>query len=1110
MQQTVYGKGKRLLSPFIRKILLPMKLTVLFLFFFSFGALASAQSVTLSLHDAPLARFISAVESQTSFRFVYVSDQLDISRPVTVQAVNTPLKEVLDICFAQQPLDYVIEDRMIIIRQKAVTEKPQSVYELRGVVTNQDKEPLPGVSIQLKHSNRTVTTNESGAFILEGIESNSVLIVSGAEIETMEVPVAGRTFLSIVVKARLSSLDQVIVMAYGETTQRLNTGNITKVTAAEIERQPVSNPLAALQGRVPGMVVTQTSGVPGSAFKVEIRGRSSLDMSLSRNDPLIIIDGVPFEPGNMATNQLISAANQPFNTSDGGLSPLNTINPSDIESIEVLKDADATAIYGSRGANGVILITTKRAKTEKLQVNAGFYYGSNNPTRLPKMMNKSEYIAMRKEAFKNDGRAMTTSTAPDLIRWDTTHYTDFSKFVNNTAHSSDAQISLSAAGSQTSFMLNGGFHKETSVFAKDLDDERISLRLSLSHHSVNKRFKMSFGGYYVSDDNKMIQNDLTQYLPIPPHFQLYDSLGNPNFRMSGSSITSVTNFASTPAADLLKKYRSVNNHTAANIQMSYELLKGLLVSLNGGYNSFISNEQQINPRASISPLFRPNPFSRFANGKNTSWIFEPQLKYAKKIDKHALNLLTGATLQQRTGSSEQLTASGFPSDLLLYSRAAATSYTANNSFSQYKYLAVFSRLTYNFNDRYLLNLSIRRDGSSKFGPGKQFANFGAVAGAWIFTEEPLFRNKIKWLSYGKLRSSYGSSGNDQIGDYRYLDLWNIEIYPYESVTGLSPSTLYNPDFHWEVTRKWELAIETGFLDDRILTTVAFYRNRSGNQLIHYQLPFQTGFQSVVANLPALVENRGWEYTLFTRNIDNRNFKWTSSLNVSFPRNRLISFPGLANSSYASVFKEGHSLSSYWGFHSLGVNRETGIYEFTDENKDGVITPDGDYTIKQSPDPRFYGGFQNTFRYRNWLLDILFEGKRQIGINFIGALQNINPGQPVNLPVFLDSRWQNPGDISDVQRYTTTYASDAADAGANFRSSNGIYSDASFVRLKNISLSFILDNPNIFHFRIKQLKIFCNAQNLFVVTPLKGLDPETQRYYTLPPMRVISGGIQISI
>ncbi|WP_183562553.1 SusC/RagA family TonB-linked outer membrane protein [Mucilaginibacter sp. SP1R1] len=985
---------------------------------------------------------------------------------------------------------------------------------LKGKVVSETGMPVAGATVVVKSGKQATTTNLNGEFNLVRIAPNATLIVTCIGYNMQEAIVKGNDSMVIKLSLHNSQLDEVIIQAYGTTTQRKNTGNITKITAAEIANQPVSNPLAALEGRVPGVNITQSSGVPGSSFNVEVRGRSTLDGSLSRNDPLIVIDGVFFEAGNQSYNQLRSAANDNFG--HGGLSPLNNINPNDIESIEVLKDADATAIYGSRGANGVLLITTKKGKAGKTVFNGNVYSGISTVPGTMNLLNTRQYVQMRKEGFKNDGITPSADPAdpgfaPDIMLWDTTRYTDLKKLlIGNTARSTDVQGTLTGGNPLNQFLIGGGYHRETNVFSDDLADTRATLHFSLNHSSENRKFTMGFSGGYSNDKNQLIATDLTQYINLPPNLLLRDKSGNLAFQEAGVSYATVNNMIN-PLAILQQTNTAITENLYSNLQLSYKILPSLLFKVSAGYNTFKTDEVSIIPQSSIDPYvasYTPAS-SAFSNTSLSSWIIEPQLSYTKSISKGSLNVLIGGTFQEKKMKSNVIQATNFSSDLLLNNPAAAGLVTADIEQSLYHYEAVFGRVNYDWQGKYILNATFRRDGSSRFGPNKQFANFGAFGAGWIFSDEPIIQRHLPFLSFGKLRASYGITGNDQIGDYNYLSLYQNTGITYNGSPTLSPAKLYNPDYRWQTNKKAEIGIELGWLRDRLFFTASYYRERSSNQLVNYPLPTQTGFQNVVMNLPALVQNSGIELVLNTKNVNQKNFKWTTSLNATIPRNKLLSFPGLASTSYRSIYVVGQPLSVIYGFKYLGVNPQTGVYNFQDVNNDGKLNA-SDYQPLGNLNPKYYGGVSNTITVRQFQLDFLFEFKKQMGRNYLAQLFNNFPGIVANQPTIVLNRWQQPGDISTVQQYTAGN-NQAAIIAANtqLNISNGIYGDASYIRLKNVALAYHLPESFLKHLGITGGKVYINAQNVLTITKYKGLDPETQNFYVLPPLRTIAAGLQLS-
>lgn len=1101
MQLTVWG----------RKIACPSWKHLALLFVLATGFItAGAQTITLSLKKAPLETAIREIEKQSSYRFVYTNEDLEAAHPVTIDIKESNMPALLQRLFEEQPLAYTIDEHFIILRARTKAPVAPLLHELSGRVLNEKREPLAGASVSLKGKPVATATNAEGYFVFKDVGEREVLIISNIGYHTQEVATAGRTNMEVLLPLSVNALDETVIIAYGTTTQRLNTGSVTKVTADVIADQPVSNPLAALEGRVAGMNITQTSGVTGSTFKVEIRGRTAIDPNLTRNDPLFVIDGVPFEPGNIPGNQLVSAANNPNSASQDGLSPLNTINPSDIESIEVLKDADATAIYGSRGANGVVMITTKKGRSGKTRFDFNVYTGSSRVTRTMDLLNTQQYVAMRREGFANEGITPTIANAPEIMLWDTTRNTDLKKIlIGGTARSLDAQVSISGGSALTQFLIGGGYHRETNVFTSDFPSSRASLHLNINHNTADKRFGVQFTAYYSYSQNRLPAFDPTQYLNLPPNILLLDSLGHLNWQEKGVTFSNLNNFTN-PLAMLRVRYNGINTDLNSNLKLTGKLTRHLTARLNAGYNHFANDETYFYPIAAIDPTFPMSPTSNFGSSGSGSWLLEPQLEWSQLISKGRLTALAGGSWQSRTATTLSVEAFDYTSDLFLQSLAAAPTVYGDNSRVEYRYNAVFGRLNYNWEDRYLVNASARRDGSSRFGPGKQFASFSAIGAAWIFSSTSLVRKHLSFLSYGKLRGSYGSSGNDQIGNYKFYDLWNPLNVAYQGTPVLAPASLFNPDFRWEVTRKLEAALELGFLKDRILLTADWYRHRSSNQLVSHPVPSQTGFVTITENLPALVQNTGWEFSLSTRNIERNHFSWNTLLTLTVPRNKLVSFPGLAQSTYANTYVVGQSLNLIYRYKFLGVDPQTGVYQFEDVNKDTKFTT-ADNQVLGTTDPEYFGGLGNSISYKGLELDIFFEGKKQTGRNYLDRLARYSPGAIWNQPVIVLGRWQHPGDQSDIQRFTSSNSTTVGSTiPTRLLNSDAIYSDASYVRLKNVSLSYNLPSGWMRRLHIERSRIYVQAQNLATFTSYKGSDPETQNFNRLPPLRTIVAGIQFNL
>lgn len=394
---------------------------------------------------------------------------------------------------------------------------------------------------------------------------------------------------------------------------------------------------------------------------------------------------------------------------------------------------------------------------------------------------------------------------------------------------------------------------------------------------------------------------------------------------------------------------------------------------------------------------------------------------------------------------------------------------------------------------------------------KRFANLGAVGVAWLFHEESFMQALLPFLSYGKIRTSYGLTGNDQIGNYKYLDTWSINYKKYQDGATLYPSGLFNPLYGWETNGKFEIALELSFLKDRVYLSSTYFNNRSNNQLVSYSLPAQTGFTSIISNFPALIENKGFEFELETIPVKMRNFTWSVSGNISIPSNKLLSFPSLSTSSYRTIYVEGRSLNLIYKLRSLGVDPTTGIFLFEDINKDSIISMGRDYRVSGKTDPHFYGGFRNTLTYKHIELDIFFDFNKQTGLNYLNSIYGNSqiPGFATNQPTYILDRWQKPGDLTEIQMLTTNRSSAAYQTRLNYRYSNAVYGDASFLRLRTVTLSLKL--PTIIFKKINTYnsKVFVSGQNLFTISSYKGTDPEIQNYYSLPVLRTVAIGINLN-
>jgi TonB-linked SusC/RagA family outer membrane protein len=1091
------------------------------------SARSFAQIVSLHEKSASLVKIIKEIRKQTGYDFFYSKDLIENSKPVTIDVTNAQLAEVLEKCFADQPFSYEVVDKAVTIKEKGQSWLKKLLPEsnnidVHGFVIDSAGATIPGATIRVKNTNRLVITDKNGGFILKDVDKSAILEINYIGYAPKEAHVSGGV-LYIRLMPSTSKLDQVNVIAYGTNTRRYDVGAVATVTAKDIEKQPVTNPLLALSGQVAGLNITQTSGTPGSQVLVQIRGQNTLQtipgtVNKPYDQPLFIVDGVPFATQNNTVNQLSSLAGSNYNDVYGGLSPFNSINPLDIESISVLKDADATSIYGSQGANGVIIITTKKGKAGATNVSASVTDGINLVATPVDMMNTQQYLALRREGIKNDNITLTpalNSIYPDLLIFDQNRNINwYNQYFDKTTNNTDAHLSLSGGTNTTTYIVSTGYSRSDFDFPGDFADDRLTLHSAFHTESTNRRLTLDFGTDYAYDrNNSSISPSVATVLALPPNFpSLTNPNGTPDFTYKGVAIVQQALLdASLHDPSLFQSY-SLNT----TLRLSYKIVKGLSAGVNMGFSHFNTDENNSNPLAFASPYNKVNS-ANFATGDNQTINIEPQLNYNVAISKGVLTAVGGATYKKITGASTLLSGMNYANDSLLGSINGATTISASDNYSIYRYVAGFARMNYIYDQRYIVNLTGRRDGSSNFGPGKQFGNFGSAGVGWIFSEEGAVKSALPFLSFGKLTASYGTNGTDGVGPYLFQPFYTVNKYTpsFQGVLPYTPADLYNTGYSWATKRTLNLSADLGFFHDRVLLNTTFYRSVTGNQLVYYPLPSTAGLSNVIENLPATVEDKGWEFTLNTTNIKSKDFSWTSNFNISLNRNKLLAFPDLANSSYASTYVIGQSTSIVQGYRYKDVNPQTGLFEYYKANGTlsstptyGLSTVGGDFAPIADVQPKYFGGFGNTFTYKGFSLSVMFQFSKQTAENYEAVIyQNEYPGTEKNEPVQVLNHWKQPGDVSAFQRIDVN----STPSGNDFAASSGAYSDDTYLRLKNLSLAYALPQAWLKKTHISGAKLFVNAQNLLTITDYKVGDPEQPgQLFSIPIQRIVVCGLSLNL
>lgn len=1139
MELGCFSYGKRL-----QQLLRCMKITAALLLVTCLQVCANgkAQTISLSLKNAPLEEVFKEIKKQSGYRFVYTQASLEETKKITVEINNAGIEQALTLIFKDQPVTYSIQEKMIVLKKKEVQQGSYPFVTIppvgiHGRITDSLGNPLSGASVSIKGRKGGITTDARGEFELKNVAENTVLIISYTGYVDKEYKLRDKDMinkLSIVLSRSNSPLDEVQVVAYGTNTRRFSVGAISTVTSEEIERQPVQNVLLALEGLVPGLSVTPSSGAPGAAVQLQIRGQNTLKGAsplpkgvappIPFDQPLFIIDGVPMATQNNSVNELGSLLNNP-NPPYGGLSPFNGISPQDIESISILKDADATSIYGSQGANGVVLITTKKGRPGKTQVNISVNSGPSKVTKHTEMMNTTQYLAMRREAIQNDGLIADPNSPadyPDLFIFDTTrNHNWFNEFFGGTANNTDMHLQVSGGNNSTTFLLSGGYNHQVFNTPGNFANDGLFYHSGFHYNSMDHRLNVDVTAdvSYTTSDNSGSPSTAAGFLLPPDLPALRDSKGNLAWTYKGLDIADYQQYGYTLQSYKARSYMFNNGAT-----IDYRVLPGLNIRALVGYSDNRTGETRTNPLSAQDPTtgYSQN-YAQFSNNSFQTVDVEPQIDYNLTRGKHTLAATFGGEYKAATNSTDQLEGYGYPTDALLNSVAGANYLYGNNSSEIYKYAAGFGRIRYIYNQKYILSITGRRDGSSKFGPGRQFGSFGSVGAGWIISEEPFFKKALPFISFTKLAGNYGTTGNDGVTPYQYLSLWQpIQNTPdFQGIVGYKPLNLYNPDYGWETKRSFNISLDLGFLHDRVLFNASYYLSRCGNQLTGALLPSQTGFSSVLQNFPADVQNTGLELTVTSRNIISKNFSWSSSFIISGNRNKLVSFPNLAKSPYVSFYTLGKPVTAVHGYKSAGLNDSTGLYQFY--NGQGKIAnlfslsslpiaQGGDNQVIGDLTPVYSGSLVNTLGYKGLSLSFTFQFSKGKGYTYLHSLygNGVFPGAETNMPVILENRWRKPGDQAQIQQVSTGNAPRTNFAAGVFAESDGVIGDASYIRLKNVALSYSLPPDFLKKIGLKDFSLYLRGQNLLTITGYKVGDPEMQNLYTFPLQRTVVGGISINL
>ena len=968
------------------------------------------------------------------------------------------------------------------------------------IVSNPYLERLPRATIETSHG--TYFTNDSGIAIipLKSAQDTVDISYTGMKSETRTILTPGKMAIALQLDDRSLRPIYKTTSGYVSATPITITANRIMLSGEQLNFPTPISPQTALEGQVPGLYINPTNGIPGSISTTTLRGYNSL---LNGREPTICYNHVPLVTNNQSLSN-IGSGFMGMTLSPFSLLPLRTD-----DTIDVLKDGDATAIFGSKGANGVILIATTHSNSiQKPEINFRFSKGVTTPARLPKMLNMRQYDAMRQEALRNDSLPIDAIHAPELSNWDTTRSTNWQNiFVGGIGQTDNAQLTLSAGSHTDHWHLTVGNARETNVFPQHPANDLLSLQGDLDHNSRDHKWDLQFSGLYTHNWNHGFTTDPTRFQTFVPNApSLTDNQGNLIFRSNGVTFDN-------PMAYLLQPYLASSYFMLGDTYITFQPTTAFTFRLNIGYNAVNTIEHSQIPIRSQSPYSNVSPTgsSYFASTLYSGSILEPQMEYQKTKSNFVVNMLTGLSYQPQITRITTIEGHGYMQDAELNNLALAPMINRDSEAINSNYEAIFARVTVHYKTQYILNLTNRLDGSSRLGPHEKFGDFGAIGGAWIFSDELFIRRAFRMLSFGKMRFSYGTTGNDQIGDHQLLSPTITGTVPYQNIPGYYAKSQVLSGRKWELITKMELSLEGGLWKDHLIFTFSWYRNTSRNQLLPASLP-STGPDLTFSNWPAILLNQGWEFYAAWKNIDKKHVQWVTSINYSIPVTRLIAFSTITQSIYNNSLIVGQSPLAVLGYRSTGVDPKTGIFQFQHQGPDPHPTF-SDQKVIEPYRMSGFGGITNTVIYKRVEIMILIDGRKAIGNDYQSGFYASNP--PGARKTFYSNEttdildhWQKQGDRSLYQKLTTISTSDAGKAILDYLSSSAPIRNTSFIRFRKISIRYDLPRTSLQKAGLKQVQFFLNASNLLLLTPYKGLDPEITNINVFPTTRSVETGFNI--
>jgi TonB-linked SusC/RagA family outer membrane protein len=1036
---------------------------------------AGAQSVlekpvSIAANKLEVRKVLHQIRQQTGVKFAYSSDIVDVNRKISCRLEAQQLKTFFEEVLKPIGIDFKVIDEEQILLYLAESPGAPAAIKVSGTVVSETGEALPGVSIRIKDTNLGTLTDGEGKFTLTVADGNAVLVVSYIGYQPQELKVGDRVSFDIKLALEDSKLNEVVVVGYGTQRRKDITGAVATVNSKAFENRPIVSAAAGLQGQAAGVNVFAPSGKPGAGLTVSIRGNTSLS---AKNDPLFVVDGV-------------IVANIDF------------LNPNDIESFSVLKDASSAAIYGASGANGVVLITTRKGATGQAKVSVNAYTGFSNFSNKVPVLNSAEYLALMEEMEYTDPGGKNT---------------DWQKETFKTGREQNIQVGISGGNEVTRYYISGGYQQQKGVVAP-ADYDRYSIRANVDNKvkdwlSLSANLAYTRSVFVDVPDNSGVARGGTilSALTSPPTIGIYNDDGTYSSNINQRSWQNPIAYAFGP------DQKTLDNRFLGNVAAEFTIIPELKFRSNLGAESQGNRFDYF-----LDPYMTDFGREKKGYGRHTSierfvWLWENTLNYTKQFGEHSLTALIGHTMQESDYNYTNDVAREFPNGSVGTINASTIRETQQTTKSQWSKRSYLSRVNYGYADKYLLTANIRYDGSSRFPGDSRYGWFPSLAAAWRISKEGFFSQDGLFNDL-KLRAGWGKTGNDNIGDYDYYALFSPN-----GTGGFDFKNLPKNGLTWEATSQTNVGVDASLLRNRITITADAYLKQTNDLLVSVQPPPSSGFEAQVYNVGS-IENRGLELSVNALAID-KAVKWNINGNIAFNKNEVTSLGDFtSNLSYGDVYErgnvirveKGHPLGAFYGYISEGVDPATGNILYADLDKSGDRS-DGDRTWIGNAQPDFIYGLTNTISYKNFELNLFVQGIQGNDVFNASRIELEGLYDSKNQSRDVLRRWATAGQVTDIPK---------ASKGStdNSLASSRFVENGSYLRLKSATLSYRLSNAFLGRAGISSLNLYVTGQNLFTITDYKGIDPEVSKdtpngpamgidYGTYPQARAFIFGLNVA-